>query len=107
MKWGPKAGQHTGDGDFLAKIAEQTGVVPTAIKERPTLDPTERPLWEAFHVLHASRASTGFGPGAIALSEIQAYAELMEIPAGEDRQELMRVIRTIDRTYLDLVSKKP
>ncbi len=52
------------------------------------------------------RPSTGFGPGAILLSELSAYADIMQIATGDDRQDLMRLVRAMDRSYLDHVSKK-
>ncbi len=94
------------DGEFLAKIAAQTGKVPTAVARQPQLSRLEKPYWDAFQVLTLSRSNAGFGPGAIPLHEIIAYTELMQIPEGDERQELLHVIRAMDRSYLAYVSKK-
>lgn len=75
------------------------------MKTRPVLDIVEAQFWEAFHTLHLSRASTGLGPGAIPLSEIRAYADLMQMPPGDVQQEFMRVMRAMDRAYLEQVTR--
>lgn len=103
MTWGPKAGQRQSDGAWLSKIASQTGKVPSAIEARPTLRAHERPLWEAFQCLQLSRPNTGFGPGAIPLSEIVTYAELVQMPIGDEREQFVQIIRTMDGAYLTWV----
>lgn len=102
MQWGPKQGARQSDGEWLSKIAAQTGARPTAVVSRPQLHPHELPYWDAFNTLHLSRANTGFGPGAIPLSEIVTYAELMEMPTGEVRQEFVAIMRAMDGAYLTL-----
>lgn len=106
VKWGPKSGQTVSDGEFLAKIAQKEGIVSSAIRDQPHLDIAEQWLWVGFQTLHMSRPSTGFGPGPIPLSEIVAYVELMQIAPGDDRQEFMQIMRTLDKTYLQQVTKK-
>jgi hypothetical protein len=64
------------------------------------------PFWEAFQLLQLSRPNTGFGPGAIPLSEIMTYAELMQMPIGEERQQLVQIIRAMDGVYLAWVREK-
>ncbi len=106
IQWGPKAGQRISDAEFLEKIARETGKTPTAVATRPLLNVLEMPCFDAFLVLHGGRGSTGFGPAPIALTEIQAYAELMQIPPGDDRRDLVWIIRKMDRHYLEQVMKK-
>lgn len=106
LTWGPKAGESTSNGTWMAKLAKDGVPVPRAAVERPVLSPTEQWFWEAYQTLHPSRQNTGFGPGAIPLSEILVYAELMEVPAGESRHELVETIRAMDMAYLAWVSKK-
>lgn len=88
------------DGEFLQKIASKTGVQPSAIAARPELQLHELPFWQAFNTLHLSRSSTGFGPGAIPLSEIVIYADLIQLPSGEEREELVQMMRAMDGAYL-------
>lgn len=73
---------------------------------RPGLQDHELPFWDAFNVLHLSRANTGFGPGAIPLSEIVTYAELMQMPIGEEREQFVRLIRAMDAAYLTWAREK-
>lgn len=56
--------------------------------------------------MHLSRANTGFGPGAIPLSELMVYAELTQMPVGEEREEFVQILRAMDGAYLDYVSHK-
>lgn len=106
MTWGPKAGQSVSDGEFLSKLAKETGVVPHAIANRPMLNQLERPLWHAFHTLHAGRTSNGFGANPIPLQEIVCYAELLGHPAGDEQIEFVQIIRAMDSAYLNFVRKK-
>lgn len=94
------------DGDFLRKIGESTGTTPSAIAHQPSLDLVAAFFWEAYHVLALSRTATGFGPGPIPLSEIRSYAELMEIPSGDEQRDLVHLIRRMDVAYLDHVAKR-
>lgn len=105
MKWGPKAGEKKSTGEFLARLAEETGQRSTAVETYPKLDVIEARYWEAFQLLHASRQQTGFGPGAIPLSEMMVYAELMGMNT-EDRLELIQILRAMDRVYIEQASKK-
>lgn len=88
------------------KVAQETGKVPTAVATRPQLDLLEARYWDAFQVLHAGRGSTGFGPAPVLLSEVLAYATIMEIDDPEDRRDLMHIIRAMDRSYIEQASKK-
>lgn len=106
MRWGPKAGTRISDGEWLNKIAAQTGKIPAAVAARPGLSAHELPFWDAFNVLHLSRANTGFGPGAIPLSEIVTYAELVQMPIGEEREQFVQLIRAMDGAYLTFAQEK-
>lgn len=98
-------GQQVSDGEFLQQLAAETGRRPSAIAARPGLREHELPFWDAFQTLHLSRANTGFGPGAIPLGEIVTYAELMQIPTGEEREQLVQIVRAMDAAYLEFVRK--
>ncbi len=87
------------------RLAQETGKTSSAVETRPELDEVESRYWEAFQLLHGSRAHTGFGPGAIPLSEMVVYADLMELH-GDARLDLIQVIRAMDRVYIEQVSKK-
>lgn len=80
--------------------------MPDAFLDRPSLSEEAVPFWRAFQFLHMSRPNTGFGPGAIPLSEMLGYADLMQLPTGEIREEFAYVLRTLDGAYLDWVREK-
>ena len=88
------------------RLAEQTGQTSTAVATRPMLDAVEADYWQAFQVLHTTRVNTGFGPSPIALREIESYAELVDMPRGEPRHDLLHLIKAMDRAYLEQVMKK-
>lgn len=62
--------------------------------------------WEVFCLLHVSRPTQLDGPGAIPLSEIDAYCRLTGITEAEARETVMELIRTIDEGYLELVEAR-
>jgi len=95
----------------LLKRAERGESVP-ALDRRPELSSDVFFIWEAFQILHASRAQ-GFGFGPIPLSEVLAYFEAFAIDNLDEREELLALIQQLDREYLsweaskrNLVSKK-
>lgn len=106
MKWGPTSSEKLSDGEWFRKLAEQGKSVPVEAIEQPTLTRDELPYWEAFNLLHLSRANSGFGAGAIPLSELMAYLDLMQIPIGEEREHYVRVIRAMDHAYLVQIKEK-
>jgi hypothetical protein len=62
--------------------------------------------YEIYQLLHLSRAVLFDGPGAIPLSEIAAYCDLMDIREPAEREDLMTMIRRLDSGYLDLVEAR-
>jgi len=63
------------------------------------------PYWQAFSVLSGSRP-VGMSVGAILLSEIKCYLELMEIWDLEERLTYLRMIKALDNVYLTDVKDK-
>lgn len=47
----------------------------------------------------------GWGAGAIPLTEIRAYCEMFDIE-GEEREELLVLLRALDDEYLKLTNEK-
>lgn len=74
------------------------------MENRPELYPDLVPVWEAFVLLSPSR-SMGWGAGAIPLSEIKAYCEMFDIE-GDDREELLILLRALDDEYLKSTNEK-
>ena len=61
----------------------------------PELLPGAQSLWEAWEALSWSRA-VGFGVGAIPVSEVLAYCELLQIRSLWQRERLLRTIQRLD-----------
>jgi hypothetical protein len=65
---------------------------------KPDLPLSDVPYWNAWNTLHSLRP-VGYGPSAIPLSELLAYAEVYTIE-GEDRIEFIEVLLTVDAEWL-------
>ena len=88
----------------MLKRAERGEEVP-ALDRRPELNADLAFAWEAFQILHASRAQ-GFGFGPIPLSEVLAYFEAFAIDDLDEREELLTLIQQLDREYLNWEGSK-
>lgn len=75
-----------------------------ALDHRPDLFPDLQPVWEGFTLLSPSR-NVGMSVGAIPLTEIKAYCEMYDIE-GEEREEFLLLIRSLDDEYLRWVNEK-
>ena len=56
-------------------------------------------FWAAFADLSGSRP-VGMAPGAIPLTEVEAWFRLHGVDDPEDREEYLEVIRILDAAYL-------
>lgn len=63
-------------------------------------------MWGAYSVLHNSRSLSECGPGAIPLSEIKAYLDIMYITDVERRLYFIRMIKSLDLMYLSDYQQK-
>jgi hypothetical protein len=73
--------------------------------EMPELYEDLFPFWKAFSSLSGSRP-TGFSVGAIPISEIISYLDLMEIHNFEDRTEYYKWIKFLDNEFLSIKHEK-
>ncbi len=98
MRW-----QHDWGGrvDFLTTLAETTGRVPAALRDRPQPFEDLEPVLQAFALLSAVRPAAagpgGVAPAAIPLSEILAYCGLFGVV---DVDEFVRLVRAMDDAVL-------
>jgi hypothetical protein len=93
---------------FLYDRWRETGECPDSLKKKPKVHPWLSPYWEAWLDLSASRP-IGLGIGAIPISEMKAYCELLKVPWLDDLEEMhffLRLIRAVDSVYLDKQNKK-
>jgi hypothetical protein len=68
-------------------------------EQPPLLLPGAESIWEAWQALQLSR-DVGFGIGAIRVSEVLAYCELLGIRDLEVRESLLRQIQAMDGVFL-------
>lgn len=53
-----------------------------------------------------SRAMGAFGVGAVPISEILAYCELVKIDSIEDRSDLAYIVSEMDSVFMEHFNKK-
>lgn len=87
-------------------IAEETGKIPKALRDMPSLDPQEEFYYEAFWKLGMARSSSGFGLNPIPVSEVKALADHYQLRNLEDRDRLLTYVQSLDVTYLELLRTK-
>lgn len=100
MDWGNQL-------DFLNALADQSGIIPQALTDKPDVFEDLEPVLRAFGVLSASRPLHA-GPtlavaGPIPLTEIQAYCALFDMRETED---FIHLIRAMDDAYLTRVAER-
>ncbi len=61
-----------------------------------------RRVWSVFLELNGTRTGNGFGPNPISSAEIESYARIRREPI---RSWELTILREMDRTFLDVVSK--
>lgn len=78
-----------------------------ALRARPTLPPH---LWyyrDIYDEVAGSRHYSANGePLPIPISEIHAYCELFGVRGLESRETLLKMIRAMDRAFLDVIRKR-
>jgi hypothetical protein len=90
--------------ETLLAVWKEFGVKPKALQNRPTLKESDRHYIDAFYDLSAGR-SIGEVIQPIGIRDIQAYCEMFGV-TGTARENLFRVIRHLDATYLKHKAEK-
>jgi len=95
-------------GDKVATLQKMTarGETPKALQSRPTPTLHASTYLYAFHHLSTSRSVFTEGLGAIPVSEVLAYAELMGFDRIEDREDLLYYVQICDVAYIEAMRKK-
>ena len=62
--------------------------------------------WTAFQTLSRRRLINESGPQPIQVSELVAYADLMHITDLDDREDLLRLVGSMDQVFLEDSYKK-
>lgn len=89
----------------LERIAERTGVIPQALRDKPEVEPHLMFFWRAFQDLHSTR-SGGFGPNPIQFSDILAWCTLHSVDDQATQLEVLDMVMDLDAVYLTAYSKK-
>ncbi|WP_443136519.1 phage tail assembly chaperone [Methylobacterium sp. Leaf106] len=99
MEWGERA-------EWLADLAEEDGIEPKALIDRPDLPEHLIFAWDAFWRLSGDR-QLGFGsPGPIQFASIDRYAERFGILATEEFDRFCRLVRAMDDEWRRYIAKK-
>lgn len=80
--------------------------MPPALEARPVLDHEELLYWDIYQELHSSRGTNGFGHASLAFRDIIEMANIYGLDSSEQRLDLLRVMRALDRTFFILMSEK-
>gem|GEM_PF-877422 len=81
------------------------GVKVKAFDGIPELDESMVFYWNAFVVLSQSRP-IGLGVGAIPLSDMKAFCDLMEITGVEERMTFIRLMQAMDSIVVEQAQQK-
>lgn len=85
----------------LKARAKRTGITPVALLNRPRLQPKDVPFRDAFYALSNSRPASMGGAGAIPVSEVLAYLQLVGIVSVAARSKYLRLVQAMDQVFLD------
>jgi hypothetical protein len=86
--------------NWLQKIKETGANVPV-LDNMPLVMPYARWAWDAFWRLSAVRPINEQGPQPILISEILAFCELTGITEAGYRDDLLHIVLTLDRMFID------
>ena len=82
-------------------MAEDTGVVPQALKDKPDVGEYVGGVLHEFGFLSQARQAYEGGPQAIQIAEVLAYLEIAKIHDVEDRLLFLNNVKTLDVMYLN------
>jgi len=92
LNWGDKI-------EWLEDLAEEDGVEPKALQERPQLPDHLQFVWSAWWELHTDRP-VGMAVGAIPFSAIDRYAARYGIDGMDHFDAFREAVRALDGAYL-------
>lgn len=74
---------------------------PGPLLSRPRIKLLDKEYLDAFHTLSKSRPRDMAGPGAIPVSDVLAYVNLVGVASGEERVKYLRLIQQMDDVFLE------
>lgn len=101
-----KHGNKRRDIEKLRALQEKEGIEIPSLENMPEVDSINHLFWSAFQVLSKTRLNNGGLPQPIQVSEILAYAKLMDIDDPDDRDDLLAMILIMDEMWLEDREKK-
>lgn len=92
--------------EYLEGLQEKLGVIPKALRERPTVHELGDELYGGFNALSSSRSYGMGGPLAVTIEAIYAYCQMFEISDLDDRVAFLHAVQRLDSVYLAEVAKR-
>lgn len=87
-------------------MQEKEGIEIPSLNNIPEVESLNYLFWSAFHTLSKTRIRNNGFPQPIQVSEILAYAELLDIDDPDDRADLLAMILVLDEMWLEDAEKK-
>jgi hypothetical protein len=81
-------------------------VKPAPLLARPKLQPQDMRYLRAYQTIEDGRTGGVGGPNPIPLSDISAYCDLAGIDKASERLKYLRLVRRLDRAYLEHWAEK-
>ena len=81
-------------------MLEETGHLPAIIVDAPELWPHLQVVWEMFHVVSPSRATTFSGVWYVPLRELLAVLDLFGIEGLEECHYYVKLLQKLDDIYV-------
>jgi hypothetical protein len=98
LAWTLKWGDHVKAFELQTK---KTGIPAGPMKNRPRLHREDVPYYNAFQTCNASRPLGPGGAGAIPISEVLAFLQLVGIAIREERVKYLHLIQDLDNLALE------
>jgi len=102
MEWSLEWGSQV---EFLAGIAENTGIIPSGLLNKPELDAGLFAYVNMYWTLHAGRNYGMAGVLPLQVSEIEAYYRLADEADSEERMKGLMYMQRMDQVYLKHAAK--
>lgn len=99
MAWGEQA-------EWLQEIADEGGPLPTALAERPAIEPHLDFVWRAFNSLSGDRQTVQGWVGQVPFVSIDRFAERYGIDDLDEFDAFHGQIKAMDRVWRDHMTKQ-
>lgn len=90
----------------MLELEKKTGVKNPRLRSRPTLRTGNEQYMLAYGQLSRSRGYTDSGLLPLAIADIKAYMDIIEVEPGHPRRRFLAFIQAMDEAHLAYISKK-